>query len=178
MKEEWRDIKGYEGRYQVSNLGRVRSVGRTTIKSNGVVQRSRGKVLRPYIACTGYAGVRIEGGRHVMVHRAVAEAFLPRIDGKNVVNHINGVRTENTLGNLEWTTFSGNTRHAVYVTKNIKKQLFHPTRKVACVDTGKVYTSLAEAARDTGACAQNIYHVCKGHFQRTVGLHWRYADGD
>ena len=175
MKEEWRDIKGYEGRYQVSNLGRVKSLDRETVKSDGVIQHTKGKVLKPFLSATGYFGVRIEGGKHVTIHRAVAEAFLPKVDGKNVVNHKNGVRTENTLGNLEWTTFSSNTKHAVYVTKNIRKQLFHPLRKVECIDTGKVYDSLAEAARDTGAYAQNIWHVCKGHWQRAAGLRWRYV---
>ena len=178
MREEWRDIKGHEGRYQVSNIGNVRSVDRTTIKSDGVVQRSKGKVLKKWLSSTGYWGVRIEKREHVIIHRAVAEAFLPKKEGCNVVNHKNGVRTDNRVTNLEWTTFSGNTLHGVYTTKNIKSQLLHPMRKVVCIETGKIYDSMALAAREVGGQVQNIYHVCKGTFPTAYGYHWRYVDGD
>ena len=177
MTEEWRDIKGHEGRYQVSSFGRIRSLDRITKKSDGVIQHSKGKVLSLHKSTTGYLQTRIEGGKHIVVHRAVAEAFLPRTEGLDIVNHKSGVRTENNVDNLEWTSFSGNILHGVHITKNIKSQLLHPMRKVVCVETGEIFDSIATAARRKGICAQNIWHVCQGHFSRSGGYHWRYADG-
>lgn len=174
--EEWRDINGHEGRYQVSNKGRIRSLDRTTLKKDGAIQHSRGKVLSLYLsAATGYLQTRIEGGKHIVVHRAVAEAFLPREKGLNVVNHKSGIRTDNRVENLEWTTFSGNTLHGVHVTKNIEEQLLHPMRKVICVETGEEFDSIAEAARNKEIWPANIWHVCNGHFSKSGGYHWRYA---
>lgn len=177
MREEWRDIKGYEGRYQVSNFGRVRSLDRKTVKSDGVIQHSKGKLLSLYKSTTGYLQTRIEGGKHIIVHRAVAEAFLSHKDSDNVVNHKNGVRTDNRSENLEWTTFSGNTLHGVHVTKNIRDQLLHPMKKVLCVETGEEFDSIATAARQKGLWGQNIWHVCQGHWNKCGGYHWRYVDG-
>lgn len=178
IEEEWRDIKGYEGRYQVSNKGRIRSLDRITVKSDGNIQHSKGRILSLYQSTTGYLQTRIEGGKHIVVHRAVAEAFLPRTKGLDVVNHKSGVKTQNEPENLEWTTFSGNTLHGVHVTKNIKKQLLHPMRKVICAETGEEFDSIATAAREKGLWGQNIWHVCQGHWEKCGGYHWRYADGD
>ena len=57
------------------------------------------------------------------------------------------------------------------------KQLLHPMRKVTCVETGEVFDSIAMAARNKGLCAQNIWHVCQGHFSKSGGYRWRYTDG-
>lgn len=176
--EGWRVINWYDGRYLVSNLGRVKDLGtEVTIFRLGKrhKRRLKPKILTKSISKTGYNTVSLNG-KNVKLHRVIAEAFIPNPLGLPLINHKNGVKTDNRLSNLEWCSQSGNLRHAAYTLGTM--HLLHPMRKVICIDTGKVYDSLAEAARDTGARAQNIYHVCNGHWQKTANLRWRYADGN
>lgn len=105
MREEWRDIPGFEGRYQVSDCGRVRSLlyGRTL-------------VMRQYTHYKGHLFVCLyaEKGkpdRKYFMHRLVAMAFLPAFDDKEIVNHIDGDKKHNAADNLEWTSSGDNTRH-------------------------------------------------------------------
>jgi len=110
MEEEWKDIKGYEGFYQISNLGRVKSLGGWC----GTVKR------KPIIRSTsfthdGYEKVRlIHKGkdRTVRIHRLVAEAFIPNPYKKDTVNHIDGNKQNNVVSNLEWINRSEQMIHA------------------------------------------------------------------
>lgn len=107
-KEEWRDVVGWEGLYQVSSLGRVKRVapGKKTYP---------GKILKPQKSTVGYPWVNLtKNGKHVslFIHRIVATAFLERGVGKTEVNHKNGDRTDCRLSNLEWVTKSENRIHA------------------------------------------------------------------
>lgn len=106
--EVWKDIPGFEGRYQASNLGRIRSI-----------QDNHGKykeqIRSTWISNKGYKYVQlfIKDKRHnVSVHHAVASAFLPNPDAKPTVNHIDGNKQNNFVGNLEWATYSENHIHA------------------------------------------------------------------
>lgn len=104
--ETWKDIQGYEGRYQVSNLGRVRSF---TKKSNG-------KLLIPIKTKKGYLTVRLYSNRvtykQFSIHRLVACAFIDNTYSKKQVNHMNGIKSDNNLNNLEWSTNQENQEHA------------------------------------------------------------------
>ncbi|VGJ85909.1 NUMOD4 motif-containing HNH endonuclease [Klebsiella pneumoniae] len=107
MKEEWKVIEGYEN-YAVSSLGRIK---RLTSNNNAVA----GKVLKTFIATTGYPMVNLIGekGRKMLsVHRLVAKAFIPKLPGCEEVNHIDSCRSNNAAENLEWVTASGNRLHA------------------------------------------------------------------
>ena len=117
--EQWKDIPDYEGWYQVSNLGRVRSVPRIIPhKTKGGVisnQRWEGKILRPTLISGGYEMVVLTKHRnpaYPTVHRLVAMAFVPNPYNKTVVNHIDGNKTNNVATNLEWVTSSENNQHA------------------------------------------------------------------
>ena len=109
MREIWKDVKGYEGLYQVSNLGRVRSLDRTVnsgIKNNSNVL-FKGRILKQYQKRNGYLQVTFTVNskrKYVGVHRLVAETFIPNPDNKSQVNHIDENKTNNNVYNLEWCT--------------------------------------------------------------------------
>lgn len=99
--EEWRPVEGYEGLYEVSNLGRVKSIG-----------YGKERILKPVIDKDGYPMVNLyrEGKRKtVRVHRLVGITFIPNPDNLPVINHKNEIKTDSRAENLEWTTVKGNT---------------------------------------------------------------------
>lgn len=114
MEEIWKDIEGYEGMYQVSNLGRVRSLGRI-VKLRDSFRRLSTKVLSPRLKHNGYNQVVLQkdGQRvDVSIHRLVGIAFIPNPENKHQINHKNGIKTDNRVENLEWCTGSENIVHA------------------------------------------------------------------
>ena len=121
MQEIWKDIEGYENCYQVSNLGRVRSLTRKVDTFYG--QRiTKGKILKPLITNTGYFRVDLkqhQKDNYVSIHRLVAQAFIPNPNNYPVINHIDGNPTNNDVTNLEWCTQSHNVKYS-YTNGNAK----------------------------------------------------------
>ncbi len=114
FNEEWLDVAGYEGKYQVSNFGRVRGVDRLIKSSRGGFQKLTGKVLSQSEIWNGYMTISLYGNgkeKRLLVHRLVAIAFIPNPENKATVNHIDSDRKNNRLDNLQWTTYSENTKH-------------------------------------------------------------------
>lgn len=115
-KEKWIDIKGYEGRYQISNQGRVKSLSREFQISFEKKARSvRGKILNMTPNTNGYLRVFLSKHSQVKthyVHRLVAQHFCPQGIGQVEVNHINGDKLNNSVDNLEWCTKHENLHHA------------------------------------------------------------------
>lgn len=114
---EWRDVPGYEGLYQVSDCGIVRSLDRTVIGGAcGPTKRIRGRELSQATDRGGYKVVclcRDGSAKSAKVHRIVAEAFIPKEHGRHCVNHIDGDKTNNSVENLEWCSQLENNRHAI-----------------------------------------------------------------
>ena len=115
QKEEWRDIPNFEGYYQASSLGNIRSVERTVVHKDGKVTVFRGKVLKQKINYKGYAVVYLSKNckkYSSLVHRLVAFAFIKNPKDHPQINHINGAKEDNRIENLEWCTNQQNCAHA------------------------------------------------------------------
>lgn len=114
MKEEWRPVVGYEGHYEVSNFGNVRSLPRLIVNSYGRTLSWKGGLLTA-INRNGYLSVslsKFNKARGCQVHRLVAMAWCANPDNKITVNHKNGVKKDNRVENLEWASYSENNAHA------------------------------------------------------------------
>jgi len=114
--EIWKEINGYEGMYQVSNLGRVKSLKRQVTRANGVKPHYPERILRHGLNSAGYPIVCLQkDGTQKMerVHRLVAKCFINNPLNKKTVNHINGVKGDGRAVNLEWATQAENNQHAI-----------------------------------------------------------------
>ena len=113
--EVWKDIKGFEGKYQISSLGNIKSLSNTKIYKDGRVFHYKEKILKSYPNRVGYHHVNLffETGKSksVDLHRIAAETFLDNPLNKTEVNHLNGIKSDNRINNLEWVTSSQNKIH-------------------------------------------------------------------
>lgn len=160
--EIWKDIPGYEGRYRISDQGRVYSTLRGTLK--------------PYKTRDGYLIATLTRGGHrfrIGVHRLVASAFIPNPEGKPQINHIDGNKENNSPGNLEWVTCSENNLHRRRVLNGGGGRA---PKAVMCLNTGKTYRSLTEAAKAKCVPVEKIIDCCKGRRNHTYGTRWAYAE--
>ena len=116
MSEIWKDVPNFEGSYQVSNMGRVRSVDRVVTFKDGSMRKLKGKVLKSYLNNVGYELLKLSNdgrGNTKTVHRLVLETFKPHVNMNDLqVNHIDGNKSNNHLTNLEWVTARDNILHA------------------------------------------------------------------
>jgi hypothetical protein len=114
MEEVWKDIAGYEGLYQVSNLGRVKSLERMIPYSKGM-RKIPEKIMKQEKNTDGYLRLKLvnnSGKKNKKIHRLVAEAFIPNPEEKKCINHIDGDKSNNCVKNLEWVTYGENMKHA------------------------------------------------------------------
>lgn len=186
MHEVWKPIDGYEGLYEVSNIGNIRKLRFI----NNYVNKRKVFYITPQQNGDGYLRVafyRDGACRQKLVHRVVAETFIPRIDGKEFVNHIDGNKQNNTVENLEWCTRSENMRHAYStgLARSAAKGRFGKDSKKAIrvdmLDKDGNYLmsfgSLIDAAHYVGASkSSHICSCCKGRLKSAYGYVWRYAN--
>lgn len=154
-EEMWKDIKDYEGLYQVSSYGRVRSLDRihTYVKHYAgkdviATHHFKGRILSTGHS-SGYLSVVLakDGStKTFLVHRLVAQAFIPNPENKPQVNHTNGDHQKNDVDNLEWSTEKENQQHAVKLGLHSRSHNKYKV-KVKCVDTGDTFESMADAER-------------------------------
>lgn len=129
MKEIWKDIVGYEGLYQVSNLGRVKSLARVDKNKNGRPLPIKERILSPRDNGVGYYGVslcRSSIQKRCLIHRLVAQHFIENQGDKPMVNHKDGDPSNNTVSNLEWVTMRENVCHGLKKSGSRKKSSKFP----------------------------------------------------
>lgn len=162
--EIWKDIPGYEGLYQVSNHGRVKSLERW-VQNHGKTQHHPEIIKNPSRKSNGYLTLQLykdNKPKNCYIHRLVAEAFVPNANGKETVNHINGNKHDNRAENLEWSTYAENNRHAYDTGLNDethrrnRKGSFKVEQYDKDMNLIKVYPSIREAERQTGIDCRSI----------------------
>lgn len=174
MEEIWKDIEGYEGMYQVSNLGRVKSLSRRCSTHWGT-RLVPEKILKPQEKEFGYLCVNLHKdskSKEFSIHRLVAFAFVPNPSNKPDVNHNDGNKQNNYPENLEWVTNLENIQHAVRTGLMSREQRTHfqqagtaaVSKKVICLNTSEVFDSLEAAARNYNVSSTTIYNCIHHKF--------------
>lgn len=194
MIEIWKDIKGYEGLYQVSNIGNVKSLNRVLKRIDNKKCSIREKILKPNLEKKGYQSVKLcylKNSKMFKVHRLVAEAFIPNIENKPQINHKNLNKQDNKITNLEWCTAKENIIHAakrgLLSRKPTKKQIEIFTKmaknnviNVCQYDLNgnfiKRWNSIRDVERALKINNANITSVCKNKRKNAGGFIWKYSN--
>jgi hypothetical protein len=175
--EEWRDIEGWEGLYQVSNMGRVKSFC-----------KGKERLLSQIINRNGYCAVHLkQGGRlyYATIHRLVAKSFIQNPDKKEEVNHIDGIKTNNRVENLEWVNRSENLIHAYKINLRkhkicrwvgfvniFKKDGSFITQVFSCKAAAKW---IKENSKISKPYKETISRVCRGERSSAYGFIFKYS---
>lgn len=176
--EEWKNIKGYEGLYQISSRGRVKSVEKVIPHKIHGEWHLKEKILKSGINGAGYCYVILfdkdKKQNNLRIHRLVAEHFLEEVDGNNTVNHKDCNRLNNNIENLEWCSDKENSVHAWSNGRCEKiRDKTYCEKKCMCVETGTVFNSVKEAGGMFKRAASNVSKACK-HGTSCAGVHFKY----
>lgn len=174
MIETWKDIPKYEGLYQVSNMGRIKSLKRKTLNGKCLYD----KILNNRINHNGYLMIFLSKNKKIKgyrIHRLVAQAFIPNPDNLPQVNHIDKNKTNNRINNLEWCTAKYNTQHAII--NKLRDNKYR--RKIVQCDLDnnivKEWNSIKEAT-DFGFSKSGIWQCCNNKRNMHKNYKWYYKE--
>jgi hypothetical protein len=175
--EIWKDVDGYENSYQVSNYGRVKSLGNKSNHKNPIILKQAIVMEYPCITLTKNSKAKM-----FKVHRLVASAFCEKTDENHEVNHIDGNKENNFYKNLEWVSKSENMIHAFKLGLKKEKKGKYNKRSIPVlqidVDSGETvnrFEGLREMERNTGFSRPNVKAVCGKKNRTAYGWRWEYA---
>ena len=179
--EIWKPVKNYEGYYEVSSYGRVKSLDRIINYSDGVKHLHKGRILKPYKDARenkGYLRVELKKDgifKKFAIHRLVAQAFIQNPSNLPEVNHKDEVKTNNRVSNLEWCDGKYNVNYGTAIQRRAEKR----SMSVLQIDkeTNEIvaeYPSTMEAARQLNISQGNIWSVCNGTQKTYKGFKWQY----
>jgi hypothetical protein len=174
---EWKPVVGYEGWYEVSDTGIVRSLPRETNHERFGTMHPKGKVLTQHPDKRGYLTVTLcrNGSRKTsLVHRLVAEAFIPNPDNLDTVNHKNEVREDNCVDNLEWLSRYDNMMYGTCIERRTEKR---KKEVIAVFPDGREmkFDSLKEAGNYFNGSYTSISAVLHGRLAAAFGCQWKFA---
>lgn len=176
MVEVWKDIAGYEGLYQVSNMGRVKSLSKKCGR-----RTSKEKIMNPFISWDGYNLITFcKDGKtkHFRIHRLVAEAFIPNPNGLPCVNHKDLSTTNNAVDNLEWCTHEYNNTYAGRAIKTARKNM----KPICQFDLNghliREWESGSKIQQELGYEKTHIYSCCTGKRKTANGYTWKFKEPD
>ena len=181
--EIWKPIPGYEGRYEVSSFGRIKSI------YDGRNGHDKSLILKPcirrcYLFVNLYDSTGTPKAKHI--HRIVASVFAKKDTCRQEVNHLDGNKLNNRAENLEWVTRSENVKHAYskgllhssiqkYAQKAGRISAINNSKKVRCIELNSIFQSACDAGRILGLKRQHIWRVCNGKRKSVSGYHFEYV---
>lgn len=173
--EIWRDLYGYEGLYEISSYGNIRSLNRKVWNGTNY-HIKKGQDIKTFIGDDGYVIVQLSKNgvsKTMRVHRLVALTFLSTIEGKDFIDHINTIRTDNRVENLRWVTRTENMNNTLTLKKKSESVLGvnNPNaKKVVCLNNGVIFDTIIDAATAYNIdSSSNITSCCKGKL-KSVGV--------
>ena len=182
MEELWKDIKGYEGCYKISNTGKVLSLKRILHTSyHNRLHVTNERILKSHITRNGYELVSLNKDNkkdRYLVHRLVAEAFIPNPKSLPQVNHKDENKLNNHIENLEWCTAKYNGEYSRTLQKAyaaIKRKVTQYTKTNVFI---KTFESATYASRQTGIKQSSITLACQGKYKTAGGYVWKYYEDD
>jgi hypothetical protein len=192
MKDEWVSIPNWEGYYKVNRLGVIISEDRIVTGKSGIDFNVKGRIMTCRINDQGYYSVGVRKPNYktnIPVHRAIALAFIPNPENKPCINHINGIKTDNRIENLEWCTHSENNKHALDIglrktPEHVYKSGDDSNKSISVIKFDvfgnyiKKYGCMKLAAKDSNTSPCGIRMCCNKDGVLAGGFQWRWYESN